>query len=100
MVAGYFYHRVQELAVSPESGGRQRTAVLLMVIGAYGLFAMFYVAGAYSMPRRYAVYPAELAFGTRYAAAGAAFAATFLLGTLVYLAETGKRWLRASRSMS
>jgi cytochrome c oxidase subunit 1 len=98
MVVGYFYHRCQELAALPESPGVQKAATALMMIGAYGFFAMFYFAGAYSMPRRYALYPAELAFGAKYAAGGAAFAATFLLGFILYLAETGKRWLRALRT--
>lgn len=98
MVIGYFYHRCQELTDLPENRSVQRLAVLLMVIGAYGFFAMFYLAGAYSVPRRYAIYPAELAFGAKYAGAAAAFAATFLLGFILYLAETGKRWLRVVRS--
>ncbi len=100
MVVGYFYYRCQEMAALPESPGMQKAAIALMVIGAYGFFAMFYFAGAWSVPRRYAVYPAELAFGATYAAGGAAFAATFLLGFILYLAETGKRWLRAMRALS
>ncbi len=98
MVVGYFYHHCQERVALPEGRGMQQAAALLMVIGAYGLFAMFYFAGAFSMPRRYAVYPAELAFGAKYAAGGAAFAGAFLLGFVLYLAETGKRWLRAVRA--
>lgn len=98
MVIGYFHHRLQELTDLPERPGTQWTAIVLMLVGAYGFFAMFYFAGAHSIPRRYAIYPAELAFGAKYAAAAAAFAATFLLGFIFYLAETGKRWLRASRT--
>jgi len=98
MVVGYFYHRCQEMAELPESAGVQKLAVVLMVIGAYGLFAAFYFAGAYSVPRRYAAYPAELAYGATYAAAGAASASAFLLGFILYLAETGKRWLKAVRA--
>ncbi len=98
MVVGYFYHRCQEMAELPESAGVQKLAIVLMVIGAYGLFAAFYFAGAYSVPRRYAAYPAELAYGATYAAAGAASASAFLLGFILYLAETGKRWLKAVRA--
>jgi cytochrome c oxidase subunit 1 len=98
MVVGYFYHCCQEMTELPEHAGVQKLATVLMVIGAYGIFAMFYFAGAYSVPRRYAVYPAELAYGAKYAAAGAAFASAFLLGFILYLAETGKRWLRAVRA--
>ena len=98
MVIGYFYHCCQQLAEQPENRGLQRIAATLMVIGAYGVFAMFYFAGAFGVPRRYSIYPAELAYGAKYAAAATGFAAAFLLGFIVYLAETGKRWLRAVRA--
>lgn len=98
MVIGYFHHRLQEVTELPERPGTQWTAIVLMVVGAYGFFAMFYFAGAYSIPRRYAIYPAELAFGAKYAAAAAVFASAFLLGFIFYLTETGKRLLKASRT--
>ena len=50
------------------------TGIDRLFAGAYGVFAMFYFAGISSIPRRYAIYPAELAFGQAYAAAGAAAA--------------------------
>jgi cytochrome c oxidase subunit 1 len=95
MIVGYYYHRCQDVTLLPEHVSWQKIAVAIMVVGAYGFFAMFYVAGAYSVPRRYAVYPAELAHGAGYATAAALFATVFLLGFIVYLAQTGKRWLRA-----
>ena len=69
-----------------------------MTFGAYGVFFMFYLAGAHSIPRRFALYPAELADGTGYAYWGMLFALLFLLGFLLYLGETGRRWWRAVTS--
>ena len=98
MVIGYFYHHAQERAGLAERATVQRVAVALMVIGAYGLFASFYLSGAYSVPRRYAFYPSQLGFASLWAAAGAGSAGTFLIGFALYLMETGKRWLRIVRT--
>jgi cytochrome c oxidase subunit I len=56
---------------------------------------MFYWAGAHSVPRRYAVYPLEVAQGTHYARIAVVFITVLLLGILLYLWETGKRCLKA-----
>lgn len=69
-----------------------------MVIGAYGFFLMFYLSGAYSVPRRYAIYPAEVAQGSTLAGIGAVFASLFLLGFLLYIVEIGRSWVRALRA--
>ncbi len=98
MVTGYFYHHAQERAGIAERATAERVAVALMVIGAYGLFATFYLSGAYSVPRRYAFYPPDLGFASLWAAAGAGSAAAFLAGFALYLMETGKRWLRIVRA--
>ena len=98
LVVGHFYHRCQEATRLTEHITRQRVAVATMVIGAYGFFAMFYLAGAYSVPRRYAIYPSALAHGAGYAAAAAVFASVFLLGFIVYLTQIGTRWRRAMKA--
>ncbi|MFZ1833268.1 MAG: cbb3-type cytochrome c oxidase subunit I, partial [Pseudomonadales bacterium] len=95
LVLAYFQHICQKATDLTESPVLQRVAVLAMVIGAYGLFFTFYLAGAYSIPRRFALYPAELAHGTTYAHWGMLCALLFLLGFLTYLGETGRRWWRA-----
>jgi len=100
LVIGYFYHVVQERGAAPERTGYQKLLAALMVLGAYGFFLMFYLSGAYSVPRRFAAYPAELTHGAVFSGVGAAFAALFLLGFVLYLVETGKRWRRALASGS
>jgi cytochrome c oxidase subunit 1 len=100
LVVAYFYHVCQEAGAAPERTGYQKLLATLMVLGAYGFFLMFYLSGAYSVPRRFAAYPAELAHGATYSGIAAAFAALFLLGFVLYLVETGKRWLKALASAS
>ncbi len=95
LAIGYFYHRCQQATGLPEREGLQIFAVVAMLAGAYGFFLMFYFAGAYSVPRRYALYPAELKLGAAFAAAAAGFATLFLVGFLTYVAETGRRWFGA-----
>lgn len=100
LVIAYFYHVCQEAAATPERTAYHKLLTALLVVGAYGFFFMFYLAGAYSVPRRFAIYPAELAHGAAYSAIAAAFAGVFLLGFILYLAETGKRWLKARQLAS
>ncbi|MCZ7565366.1 MAG: cbb3-type cytochrome c oxidase subunit I [Burkholderiales bacterium] len=95
LVVAYFYHACQEASAAPESTGYHKLLAALLVIGAYGFFLMFYLSGAYSVPRRFALYPAELGHGAVYSGIAAAFAAVFLLGFVLYLVETGRRWLKA-----
>jgi len=92
---GYFYHRCQQAVELPERAGRQIFATVAMLAGAYGFFLMFYLSGAYSVPRRYAFYPADLGLGATFAAAAAGFAALFLVGFLAYLVEMAGRWFGA-----
>ena len=95
LVLAYFHHVCQNATGLPENPLLQRASALTMTVGAYGVFLMFYIAGAYSIPRRFALYPAELAHGTGFAFWGMLFALLFLLGFLFYLGETGRRWWRA-----
>ena len=90
----------QEAGAAPERTGYQRLLATLMVLGAYGFFLMFYLSGAYSVPRRFATYPAELAHGGAFSAIAAVFATVFLVGFLLYLAETGSRWHKAMQPAS
>lgn len=98
LVLAYFYHSTQEAAGEAERAGIQKWTSVLMLVGAYGFFFMFYLSGAYSVPRRFALYPAELAHGSAFAAVGAVFALLFLAAFGLYLTQTGKRWYRAMQS--
>lgn len=95
LVLGYYYHVCRLAAPAPERTGYHKLLAALMVIGAYGFFLMFYLSGAYSVPRRFALYPAELSHGATYSAIAAGFASLFLLGFLLALIETGRRWREA-----
>lgn len=95
LVLAYFHHLFQGATDRQENPLLQRASALVMTVGAYGVFFMFYLGGAYSIPRRFATYPAELAHGTGYAHWGMLFALLFLVGFLLYLGETGRRWWRA-----
>lgn len=99
MVVAYFYHVCQQASAVPESSGYHKLLAVLLAVGAYGFFFMFYLSGAYSVPRRFAVYPVELAHGATYSGIAAVFAAVFLLGFVLYLVETGRRWLRAVQAV-
>lgn len=95
MVLGYFYHYVQERAHLPENVSLQRVIVWFMVIGGYGFLLMFYLAGATGVPRRYSVYPPELAHGATMAGIALLFISLFLVGVMLYVRETGVRWMKA-----
>jgi len=47
------------------------------------------------VPRRYAVYPEELAVGTQYAKISLAFITILLAGALIYIWETWRRCVKA-----
>lgn len=69
-------------------------ALGLMVIGGYGLSAMWFAAGALGVPRRYAVQPPGT---TGYSLAASIFTMIFAVGFLVMLAEF---WTLAAAGLS
>jgi len=85
LTLAYFYHSGRPADAVPEQRESRWAILGLMLFGGYGFLLMFYLAGAYSVPRRYALYPAVVAHGAGYAEAAAAFAAVFLLGLLLYV---------------
>ncbi len=64
-------------------------------MGGYGLLVTFYLAGALSVPRRFAVYPPEVAQGAGLATISLFFVVLLLCGALLYIWEAGRRCLRA-----
>lgn len=95
MALGYFYHYCQEKANIPENLKFHKLIVWLMLVGGYGFLLMFYLSGAKAIPRRFAFYPAELSHGALFSAIGLVFMTAFLIGLLLYIYETGKRWKKA-----
>jgi heme/copper-type cytochrome/quinol oxidase subunit 1 len=55
---------------------------------------MFYLAGVAGVPRRYAMYPEEVAQGIVYAKVSLAFITLLLVGALLYTWETARRCIR------
>lgn len=95
MVLGFIDSFSQELSKAGEISSRTKLTIMLLVVGGYGFLAMFYWAGAHSVPRRFAVYPEELAQGTLFARIAVGFIVVLLAGLALYLWETGKRCVKA-----
>jgi cytochrome c oxidase subunit 1 len=95
MILGTVFHLVTELSKLPESGTLTRAIVGTVGAGGYGFVLMLYVAGVAGVPRRYSVYPEEVAVGTLYAKISLVFIAILLLGALIYIWETWRRCLKS-----
>ena len=98
MIMGAVYHICQEASPLPERSGLTRLTAALLCLGGYGFVLMFYHGGAHSVPRRYATYPAEVAHGAGLAKVASVFIVIFLVGLVLYVWETGRRWRRGFSS--
>lgn len=92
MLLGFASYLGVELGGIEESSIVRRLVGTLVVVGGYGFVLTLFWAGAHSVPRRYAVYPHELAWGTRDARVSVVFIGVFVLGILLYFWETGKQY--------
>lgn len=95
IILGFIDHVAKELSGLPEKPSLTKLTVTLLLLGGYGFLSMFFWAGAHSVPRRYAIYPSEVAQGTLYARIAFGFITVLLCGILLYIWETGKRCLKA-----
>jgi cytochrome c oxidase subunit I len=95
MILGTVWHVLDGATGVPERPAFTRLTVGLVGVGGYGFLAMFYLAGAAAVPRRFASYPAEVAQGVGYAQVALVFIALLLAGALLYVWETGKRCWKA-----
>jgi cytochrome c oxidase subunit 1 len=98
MILGAIYHLATTLTPQPESAKWSRLVAAHLLIGGYGFILPFYLAGADSVPRRFAVYPAEIARGELFANVALLFGLVLLGGIVLYLWETGRRCARALRA--
>ena len=94
MVMGFASHLAVELSGMPDSRAVRRAMVALFLIGGYGFVLMFFWAGAHSIPRRFAIYPQELYWGTHDARVSSIFIGIFVVGLLLFLWVTGWRYLK------
>lgn len=69
----------------------------MLILGGSGFLLMFYLGGASSIPRRYAVYPSELSVGTLYARIAVAFIAVFILSYVLFTVALLKRLITGLR---
>jgi cytochrome c oxidase subunit 1 len=92
MIMGFLAHFTAQLSGKEETPVMRRAILTLLLVGGYGFLLMFYLAGAHHVPRRYAIYPEELAQGILYARLSLPFVTLLSLGVLLYLVEVGKRW--------
>jgi len=95
IILGFIDHAGKEISGLEEISWRSKLTVTLLVIGGCGFLSMFYWAGAHSVPRRYAIYPIEVAQGTLYARIAVGFISVLLFGIFLYLWETGRRCVKA-----
>lgn len=95
MILGFAYQFVSELSRMPENGKLGKTITTLLTVGSYGFVAMFYYAGAHSVPRRYAVYPELVSQGVDYARIALVFIVILLVGLTLYWWEFGRRCVRS-----
>lgn len=65
-----------------------------MLIGGFGFVLMFYIAGAASVPRRFAFYPNELQIGMTTATWAAFFATLYLIAMLAIIWEIVRKCIR------
>ncbi|HVC21361.1 MAG TPA: cbb3-type cytochrome c oxidase subunit I [Vicinamibacterales bacterium] len=93
MLLGFASHLGVELSGIPDSRLARFLIVPLLLVGGYGFVLTLFWAGAHSIPRRYAVYPDELRWGIGYARTGVAFIAVLILGVLLFLLDTGRRYV-------
>lgn len=95
MVLGAVFHLMEKASGLPENPRATRAIVWTVGVGGWGFLLSMYVAGADAIPRRFAVYPDDLAAGVGYARIGTAFLAPLLVGACIYVWVTGRRCLKA-----
>lgn len=93
MIMGFLVHFTSQLTGREETSALRRIIMTLILIGGYGFVFMFFLGGANHVPRRYAVYPEEVAQGILYAKWSLFFITLLSIGILIYLVEVGKRWI-------
>jgi cytochrome c oxidase subunit 1 len=95
MLLGAVFHVCGKLSGLPENLWRSRLCIGLICAGGYGFVLMFYLGGAMSIPRRYALYHELISTGTFLAGTALVFITLLFTGILIYIWETGRRCLVA-----
>ncbi len=98
MILGGAFHLCDKLSGIPENIERSRLCTGLICVGGYGFVMMFYLGGAFSIPRRYAQYTELISTGTTLALVALIFITMLLIGLIIYIWETGRRCALALKS--
>ena len=98
MTLGAIYHLLVKLTAANENLKRSRVMAAHLLVGGYGFLLSFYLAGADSVPRRFAVYPAEMTDGPFLAGISIVFILVLFGGLGLYLWDTGRLYVRALRA--
>jgi cytochrome c oxidase subunit 1 len=95
MILGFIYHFSQENSKIEENRKLARLTIWLILIGGYGFLSMFYLGGAFNVPRRYALYPPAFSTGVNLAQISIVFISILTIGLLLYLIQTIRRWAKS-----
>ena len=98
MILGAVYHICDEASTCTRRSNMEKAVLWTMSIGGYGFLLMFYIAGASSIPRRYAGYSGSVSLGQTFAFISVFFIVVFLVGLVVYAIETSRRCIGAARA--
>lgn len=90
----FFSWAANEFAGKHGSNKTDFLKIVLLVAGGFGLVLMFYMGGADSVPRRFAIYPPEFTSAALWASAGAWFAIAYLLAVLLMLLNIIRRCVK------
>jgi len=98
MILGAVHHLATTLTSAPENLKRSRIMAAHLVIGGYGFLLSLYLAGANSVPRRFAAYPMDGSSGPLFAGISMLFIVLLFGGLGLYLWDTGRLCVRALRA--
>lgn len=79
---------------SKESSKANRLKIALLLIGGTGFLLMFYLGGAYSIPRRFNIYPGEFSLAAPFAWIAAIFATVYLVAILIFFWNISRKCLK------
>lgn len=85
----------EKVSGAPFPAGLSRSIFVLLLLGGWGFVSMFYLAGSFSIPRRFNIYPSELLLGATLAKVAVIFAVLYLLGIVFFFFGASKRCVRA-----
>lgn len=92
---GFFWWAAHDFSGTQDTFRSHWPTLTLLLIGGFGFVLMFYLGGASSVPRRYAVYPEGIANGAPLATAAAWFAVVYLVGMLMVFLTIIRRCTKA-----